>query len=311
LIRLASVLAMLVASGPTLPLAADDWKGTGRLGGRILDERGQPMPGVDVRLELPFRGHGVVRTNDKGQWALDGVAAGQWTLDVAAPGYVAKRLTFTLPTKATRIPPLIVRLEKAPGPPPEVVAAIDKGDEAFKAGRWAEARAEYEKLLALRPDAAALLHRQIARSYGHEGNDQKELEHLQALLDLEPGDLLLRTQMAQVALKAGDLERGMGLLEDIDEATIKDPVIFYNVAALFLNQQKTDDQDRTDEAIAWLTKSVTLDPSFLDGYFQRGLAYLSQHKLELSKADLRKVIELQPASPQAETARRALAQLGG
>ncbi len=297
-------LAALAACGVTVPLAAEDWKGPGRLAGRILDERGKPMAGVELRLELSPRGGSLVFTNEKGQWALDGVAAGQWTLELRVPGYVAKRLTITLPPKAPRIPQLIVRLDKAPGPPPEVVATLERGDLAFKAGRWAEARAEYERLLALRPDAAVLLHRQIARSYGNEGDYPRELEHLQVLLDLEPGNLLLRTQMAQEALKANDLERGLRLLEGIDEAAIDDPVIFYNVAALQLNQQKTDD------AIVWLTKSLTLDPSFVDGYFQRGLAYLSLQKLELSKADLHKVIELRPASPQAETARRALAELG-
>ncbi|MGE0454374.1 MAG: tetratricopeptide repeat protein [Vicinamibacteria bacterium] len=300
----AAALAAFVACGVTVPLAGEDWKGTGRLAGRILDERGQPMAGVELRLELSPRGGSLVRTNAEGRWVLDGVAAGQWTLDVRVPGYVAKRLTFSVPPKTPRIPHLIVRLDKAPGPPSEVVEILERGDLAFVAGRWAEARAEYAKLLALRPDAAALLHRQIARSYGNEGDYQNELEHLQVLLDLEPGNLLLRTQMAQEALKADDLERGMRLLAGIDEATIGDPAIFYNVAALHLNQQKTD------EAILWLTKAVTLDPSFVDGYFQRGLAYLSQQKLEPSKADLRKVIELRPASPQAETARQALAQLG-
>lgn len=302
--RAAAAIVAFFACAPAGPLAADDWRGKGRLEGRILDEKGRPLPGVEVRLDLPPRGGTAVRTNDKGQWALDRAAAGQWTLEVAVPGCLVKRLTFTLPADATRIPPMVVRLEKATGPSPEVLAAIERGDAAFAAGRWNEARAEYEKLLGIRPDAAGLLHRQIARSYGNEGNYQKELEHLQLLLDLDPGDVAIRTLMAQEALRAGDLERGMELLRGLDEATVRDPTIFYNVAALFLNQ------NRTEDAIVWLTKSVALDPTYVDGYFQRGLAYLSQQKLEPSKADLRKVIELNPQSPQAETARRALAELG-
>jgi tetratricopeptide (TPR) repeat protein len=109
--------------------------------------------------------------------------------------------------------------------------------------------------------------------------------------------------MAQEALKGGMLERGMELLKGIDETTITDPNVYFNVAVLFLNQQKAE------QAIPYLTKAVALDPSYVDGYFQRALAYLQLQKLAESKADFRRVLELQPEGPQAETAKKALEQL--
>jgi Tfp pilus assembly protein PilF len=54
---------------------------------------------------------------------------------------------------------------------------------------------------------------------------------------------------------------------------------------------------------------VAVDPTYVDGYFQRGLAYLGQQKMAESKADFQKVLELAPGTPQAETAKKALEQL--
>jgi tetratricopeptide (TPR) repeat protein len=180
---------------------------------------------------------------------------------------------------------------------------VRKGDEAYKAGRYAEARAEYEKLLVLRPDLSKTLHVQIARCYSQEGNYAKELEHLQAVLDADPTDQGLRLLMAQEALKGGLVDRGLELLKGVDESSVKDPNVYFNVAALLLNQQKAE------EAIAYLSRAIALDPAYVDGYFQRGLAYIGLGKMAEAKADLQKVIELAPASPQADTARKGLAQI--
>jgi len=52
-----------------------------------------------------------------------------------------------------------------------------------------------------------------------------------------------------------------------------------------------------------------VDPAYVDGYFQRGLAYLGLQKTAEAKADFKKVIELAPTGAQAETAKKALEQI--
>jgi tetratricopeptide (TPR) repeat protein len=303
--RHALVLAAVLALAA--PAGAQDWKGTGRLEGRVLDPDGKPVPDAVVKLALPARGGGgtTLKTDKKGRWAIGGVAAGTWNIDVEASGFTAKKVSATLAGEADRVPPIEVKLERAAaqGPPPEVVAALHAGDDAYKAGRYADARAEYEKLLGLRPDLAKPLHMQIARCYGQEGNVAKELEHLQPLLDADPTDQSLRLLMAQEALKGGLLDRGQELLRGVDDATVKDPNIYFNIAALLLNQQKAE------AAVPYLSRAVALDPSFVDGYFQRGLANLQLGKIAEARADLQKVVELAPDSPQAATAKKGLEQL--
>jgi tetratricopeptide (TPR) repeat protein len=299
---------VLVAAALTLaaPAFAQDWKGLGRMEGRVLDPDGKPLPDVTVKLNLPSRGGGTtVKTDKKGHWAIGGIASGAWQIDLEAPGYAVKKVSITLPTEASRLAPIEVKLDKAApaGPPPEVREALEKGDAAFKAGRFAEARAEYEKLLALRPELADTLYRQIAFTYSREGNYTKEVEYLEKVLQSNPTDLNLKLLTAQEALQGGMLDKGLELLKGIDDSTIKDPAVFYNVAALLLNAQKPE------EAIRYLTKAVTVDPAYVDGYFQRGLAYLGLQKTAEAKADFQKVIELAPTGAQAETAKKALLQL--
>lgn len=295
-------VAFLLAAAP---LAAQDWKGMGRLEGRVLDPDGKPVEGASVTLDLPERGGGgpTAKSDKKGRWAVGGIVYGSWNADIAAPGYVLKKVTIPLATESTRVPPVEVRLERAQpaGPPPELLAAVSKGDEAYKAGRYAEARAEYEKVLALKPELSATLHEMIARCLSQEGDHAGAADHLQKLVDADPTNVKLKVLLSSEALQGGQVDRGMAVLKQLDDGSITDPDVYYNVAVLLMNQRRTDD------ALPFLTKTVALDPKFVDGYFQRGLLLLGAGKSAEAKADFQKVLELVPAdSPQAQTAKTAL-----
>ena len=299
-------LFVAAALALAVPALAQDWKGSGRMEGKVLDAEGKPLAGVSVKVNLPERGGGTTLTTDKkGRWAIGGIASGNWEVDFEAPGYVIKKVTVNLASEASRLPPVEVKLEKAApaGPPPEVREALERGDAAFKAGRFAEARAEYEKLLALRPDIADTLYRQIAFTYSREGNYARAVEYLEKVLQANPADAELRLLTAQEALRGGMLDKGLEMLKGVDDSSVKDPAVFFNVAALLLNAQKQE------EAVAYLTKAIAVDPAYVDGYFQRGLAYLGLGKTAEARADFNKVIELAPTSPQADTAKKALAQI--
>jgi len=305
------LVALLAAAAIPVLATAQDWKGTqGRFEGRVLDPDGKPIEGATVRLELPGRGGTTLKTDKKGKWAIGGVAAGRWNVDIEAAGFQKKQAYLMLASELSRIPPMETRLDRAvdPGPSAEVMAALKDADAAFEAERYPEARALYEKALAdpkvAAQDAARkALHIRIARALSQEGQYEKELEHLQAVLDMDPADTQILSLMAQEAIKGGMLEKGMGLLSKLDETSVKDPAVYFNVGVLLLNQQKQP------EAIQYFTKSVAVDPAYVDGYFQRGLAYLGQQKMAEAKADFQKVLELAPGTPQADTAKAALGQI--
>ena len=185
------------------------------------------------------------RRDKKGKWAIGGIAAGNWNLDVEAPGFTTRQVVVSLPTEFARLAPIEIKLEKAvdPGPPAEIMAALKDGEAAYDAGRFTEARELYEKALAdpkvaAQPAAKSALHLRIARALSQEEQYEKELVHLQAVLDMEPGNIQVKTLMAQEAIKGGMLEKGTAILAEI-ETQVKDPDVFFNVGVLFLNQGKS------------------------------------------------------------------------
>jgi tetratricopeptide (TPR) repeat protein len=198
-----------------------------------------------------------------------------------------------------------IRLEKSgPAPvPPEVLETVKKADEAYKAGRFAEAQAEYEKLLALRPDLATTIHQQMGFSLIQQKKYPEALEHLQKVLDADPANAPIRVIAAQAALSGGLADRGLALLKALDESAIKTPDVFFNIGVALINA------NRPEDAIPYFGKSIALDAAYADGYFRRGLAYLQLGKTAEAKADLQKFVELAPTGAETDLARKALTQL--
>jgi tetratricopeptide (TPR) repeat protein len=301
----ALVLAAL-ALAPLSPAVAQDWKGMGRLEGRVTDADGKAIEGALVKLDLPARGGGPeIKTDKKGKWAYLGLVAGAWNIDVTAAGYTSRKIAVTLPNEGARVPSIEAKLEKeaAKAPPPEVLQALSKAEEAYNAGRYEEAVSEYEKLLALRPDLATTIHQQIGFASIRLRRYEAALTHLQKVLDADPANVQIRGFMAQAAIEGGMLDRGLELLAGIDEASIKNPDLFFNIAVNLLNA------NQPDRAIAYFTKAIAVDPGYADGYFRRALAYIQTNRLAEARADLQKLLELTPEGAQADAARKTLEQL--
>jgi hypothetical protein len=131
------IRAMLLLVGVALaaPVHSQDWKGTGRMEGKVLDEGGAPLEGVTLKAALPERhGETTLKTDKKGRWVLGGIVAGTWNIDFQLDGYVTKQVSVKLPSESSRPAPMEVRLAKAApsGPPPEVKAALEKAEAAFQ-----------------------------------------------------------------------------------------------------------------------------------------------------------------------------------
>jgi tetratricopeptide (TPR) repeat protein len=305
-IRLAALTLLALTLAPTPRAAAQDWKGMGRLEGRVTDADGKVIANATVKLGLPARGGGpTVKTDKNGKWAYLGLVAGFWTLDVDAEGYAARQVKVTLPSEGARIPAIEVKLDKAApkGPPPEVLQALSRAEDAYKAERYEEAIAEYDKLLALRTDLAATIHQQIGFAHLRLKRYEPALTHLQKALDADPANVQVRAIAAQAALEGGMLERGVALLKGIDEPSIKSPEVFFNIGVAFLNASQPQ------QAIVYFTKAIALDPRYADGYFRRALAYIQTDRLAEARADLGTLLALTPDGPQADAARKTLEDL--
>jgi len=292
-------LAIVLAA----PASAQDWRGNGRFEGVVTDESGKPIADVAVKAECPERGGGTTLKSDKkGHWVLGGVVACSWNLDFTVEGYETRQIKVTLPSESAQIPTVRIALKKS-GPPPELKAAADKADAAYKAGRFAEARAEYEKVLALRPELATTIYQQIGFSYIQEKQYDKAVEYLDKVLAADPGNAQVRAIAAQAALEGKMVDRARQLLSALDETKITNPDVFFNMGVNFFNAGQTGD------AIAYFGKTIAVDPKYVDAYYRRALGYLGQGKTAEAKADFQKVVELQPDGEMATMSKKALEQL--
>ncbi|HEX9187702.1 MAG TPA: tetratricopeptide repeat protein [Vicinamibacteria bacterium] len=290
----------------TVPAAAQDWKGMGRMEGKVTDASGAPLAGASVRLELPERGGGTTVTTDaKGRWVLGGIAAGTWHIDFALAGYAGRKVSVNLPAESSRLKPIEVTLEKAAatGPDPSTRQAFERAEAAYAEGRFAEARAEYGRLLALRPDLAPRIHQQMGFAYIREKQPGKAVEELEQVLAAEPDNAQVRAIAAQAALEGGMADKGRALLAALPEDAIREPDAFYNIAVNFVNAGLAED------GVLYFTKAIALDHAYVDGYYQRALAYLRLGRTAECRADFEKVVALAPEGPQAGLARKALEQV--
>jgi tetratricopeptide (TPR) repeat protein len=300
--------SLLTAFAGVAPAAAQDWRGTGRIQGVLTDEEGKPIVGATVTADNPVRGGGTsLKTDKKGRWVLGGIAGGPreegtWNLDFEAEGYETKKITVQLPSDESRIPSVDVSLKKS-GPPPELKAAAEKADAAYKEGKYEEARAEYEKLLAMRPDLAPMINQQIGFSYVQQKQYDKALEYLDKVLAADPTNAPIRAIAAQAALEGKMMDKAKELLAGLDETKITNPDVFFNMGVSFLNAGDVP------TAIDYFGKTIRVDPAYVDAYYRRALGYLGQGKNEEAKADFKKVIELQPDSQMGEMSKKALAQI--
>ena len=297
-------LLTVFAAALAAPLLAQDWKGMGRLQGRVNDPDGKPVAGASVKLDCPSRGGGAtVVTDKKGNWAYMGLAACNWTIEVKAEGFSPLTTVAAMASDQIRMNPIDVKLEKPKGPPPELLEAVKKGDEAFQAQNWVVARENYEKILALRPDLGPQVYQKLAQAYAGEKNPAKAIEYLELSISADPSRMDLRFAAAQSALEAGLNEKGLEFLNGIDDAAVKGPDGYYNIAIYYL--RKSDAQG----AIAYFSKAILKDPKLGDAYYWRAMSYIRDGKLAEAKIDFQKVLEVDPAGPNAEKAKKALEQL--
>jgi len=277
------VLALLVPSA-----AIGHSQGEGRLTGKVVDEKGQPL--ADVAISATRTGEKQpmqAKSNDKGEWTLSRLAAGDWELEFTKEGYQPQRGTIKIGEEATLQKVDVTLATKPADPNAEIQAELKRGEGMMKASQFVEARKVYEDLLAKYPTVIQL-NRFIAATYAGEKNYLKAVEHLRVMLEKEPDNLETKLLLADLLIEGGEQEEGLTLLRSVDKSQAKDPYPFINGAIALIRN------DKPEEAITLLTELTEQFPSQADIYYYRGRAFIAAKKLPEGKADLEKFVATAP-----------------
>ncbi len=332
------------------PLAAQEWAGRGRLQGEIKDEQGKPVVGAQLTFRLGDKGVDPkasgpkpILTNDHGKWSIGALAGGNWGVLIEKEGYLQSEGTVKVdefsPSKPVNlvlkvVPKAVIEAaQKA-----SVGGIIDEGDKQFTAGKWPEARAEYEKAL-VEIDATnrAKLELRIAKTYLQEKNYPKVEETLQGVLTMEstnieaitilaatqyelkqtdkaidtlkaaiavaPDNVALLQQLVNFLVDAGREEEAKTYMAKLPQGTKVDPASLLNIGIRQYNDGKIP------EAFASFDRVVQENPAMAEAYYYRGLCSLGLSKIDAAKADFKKLLELEPDSSHAADAREFLKSL--
>lgn len=296
---------------------AQEWKGDGRLMGKVVDEQGKPLEGVLVSASLPAF-HGILaqgKSDRKGDWTVDDVAEGNWELLFELEGYLPGKGSCDV-DETGRSSPIRTTLKKAFDPNAFIQQEGKRASALMGQKKYAEARTVYEGITAKVPQVAPQMQQFIAQAYYMEGNFDKAAEILKGILAKDASNPQAKLLLLSVYTDSGAIADAGQLLASIDESKIKDPGI-YNSLGISLMKQKN-----AVEALKYFEKAVARFPQAPESYNYRAHALIELvnaqkdpkdperiARLEQIKADLTKFLQLAPNSPDADYVKKLLADV--
>jgi tetratricopeptide (TPR) repeat protein len=282
-------------------------KGKGRIKGVVKDSEGKGIPGVTVKfsnndLNTSFE----IKTNDKGEWTVNGIAAGMWDIDFIKEGYLDKRITNQI-SGISFNKPVDLSLEKAQGASAgggqkEAVPGMDlmqQGNQLRAAKDYAGAVAKYEAAIAANPSLYSA-YGDIGVMYSQMDQPDKAIEAFSKLVEKDPTNTHARVDLANLWFKKGNAEEAKKVLAGLNIDQVSNPLTLYNIGVGLYNAGDIQG------AIPYWEKTIALDPKMADAQFQLALAYYANKDIAKAKPAFQKVIELAPGTENAKMAQEML-----
>jgi tetratricopeptide (TPR) repeat protein len=293
--------------------AAAGWAQVARSGGIVRDDVGQPIKGATIRADNPDAPLGTITatTDDKGRWAIIGLARGSWTFTAEAPGFQPQFAELNILRVGTPNPPLTFSLQKAPIRPPagiEGVTAKDlqqqlgAADELYKQKKFQEAIGAYRSILTNAP-SLGVVQLQIAAAYRNLKDYDKAIEAYEDLLKTDPNNDRAEVGIALANLEKGDVSAAEQHLTRAAAAPLASREVFYNLAEIKLSKNETE------QATQFYKKAVDVDASWGKPVLKLGTIAMTKGDRTSAATAMRQVIAIDPTSPEAAQARTALEQL--
>jgi Tfp pilus assembly protein PilF len=304
---MAIVLAAVLALGS---VAAAQTKGKTKAQGKVVDEQGQPLGDVIVAAVMegtdkPFQ---QVKSNNKGEWSIQNLAAGKWKFFFGGKqGLEEKGVDVAVGDSGTVSVPE-VKLAKPVDHDAVINSEIQKAAELMQTRQPAEARKVYEGILVKYPQAQpafkAQVHGAVAQTYMAENNNTAAVDSLKKATETDTANTDLQLAYGEVLMQTNQRAEGEKVLLGLDLTKVKDPFPYMNIVIAKINEQKAD------EALELINKLMTQFPTENTLFYYRGRANLAAKKLPEAKADLEKfVAAAQPSARELPDAKKILEQM--
>jgi tetratricopeptide (TPR) repeat protein len=309
-------------------LAASAAAQTGRIGGTVKDEAGQPIKGATVTAENPGASPSsfTATTDDKGRFSIIGLRSGAWTFSAQAPGFAPESGRLNVSTIGAPNPPLTFTLKKGgPSAPAgalgglaakDLQAELALADQAYNTKQWDDAVAKYQAILAKAPSLTAI-NLQIAQVYRAKADDMKRqdpkanvspvydqaIATYESVLKADPANDKAKIGIGMTNLEKGDLDGAEKTLQAAAQGGGATREVFYNLGEVLFAKSKTD------EASAAYNRAAQMDPRWGKPVFALGKVALNKGDTKGAIEYFNKVVEVDPMSPEAVQAKAIVEQL--
>jgi tetratricopeptide (TPR) repeat protein len=318
----------LVAAALVWMVAATAGAQTGRVGGTVKDESGNPIKGATVTAENPSASPSsfTAITDDKGRFSIIGMRSGQWKFTATMQGYAPEAGSLNVQTIGSPNPPIIFTLKKGGGGgatgalaganAKELQAELAAADQAFNSKQWDDAIQKYQAVLAKAP-AITAINLQIGQTYRNKADDARRqdpkadvkpiydqaLASYEAVLKTDPNNDKAKIGIAMTNLEKGDLKAADDSLTAVAQAPGASREVFYSLGEVKFAKGETD------EAAKWYQKAAEADPAWGKPLFKLGLVALNKGDKDGTVKAMEKVIAADPNSPEAAQAKAVIEQL--
>lgn len=320
------VFLMVLLALASIPAWGQSWAGRGRLQGTIKDEAGKPIQGATItlrkgsdRVDPKADGPKQITTDKGGKWAILGLANGPWGILIQKEGYQESEGQINVeefpigpvqPVNITLKKPSQEQVQAAqaqqgPSAGAQAKASLEQANTLLAQGKFAEARAAYMEGMGKLEDKSLhpAIYRAIADSYYKEGKTNEAIDTLKKALELAPNDPDTLQLLVNLLAAAGREEEAKTYMAKLPQGTKIDPAIGLNVGIKAFNEGKMD------AALKEFNEVITANPSLADAYYYRAMVFLNKSQNAQAKADLNKLLELDPNSKFAKDAKDFLKEL--
>jgi predicted Zn-dependent protease len=261
-----------------LPAAAQ----TGRIGGTVKDDKGQPIKGATILAENPQASPSsfTATTDDKGRYSIIGLRSGTWKITASAPGFQPSGGQVPVRTIGAPNPPIDFTLAPgvaagAPGIPKEVIAEVEAAETKFQAKDYDGAIAAYTAILNKVPKLTRL-NTAIARSYRAKKDYKSAAEWYQKSISADPSDNSARSELAMMQMEQGQLDAAREGLISVADTVGASREVFYSLGEI------ERARDKADDAAKWYQRAADADANWAKPWL--GLALVAIQRGDIPTA---------------------------
>lgn len=282
--------------------AAEAFAQRASIRGKLIDEDGQPIEGVECAIELDGGGRSwKAETKDDGQFVRGGLRPGMYTVTCQKEGY----RNLSLQTNASAFDQANlgehVFYALAPGELSEAehnraTELLEEFNIASESGDDASTLESLQQLEEMMPESPEVKFN-IASTYAKMGDEDKAIEYYDKVTEIDATFYdawiaagVLHGQRQEWAEAAAKTKKGLDI-------KMTDPIAVFNYAVYAQNSGDID------AAATGFAKALELDPDRALAHYQLGLIAVNKAEDEEAIEHFEKFLEVAPDHAQAEAAR--------